>query len=715
MSYDAGAITGSVSLDLSPMKGALTAGKAELGRFKAATERAFSGIDRSRVLSQAGSKLKASFAQMKKGVGTLDAGQFFKGLSGSGNALAGVGGAMGRGLLSGIGGALKGGVGMVMGWAKMLFSPLIAGIAALVGVGATLAGFRRTMDSIEDSARIAGSVGMSVTAFSALEHAAYQADVSTGELGDALKKMQNNLADAAGGTGEAKASFEQLGLSVTDLAADSPEVALGKIGDAINGVGNSAQQTQAVMNIFGQSAGPAFRELLAEGSAGLKASMEEAKRFDKVLNDTDAAKVRQANDAFKNVANVIQGALKAAVVELAPHITKVVTGFVDAGTAAGGFGTKVVGALRGVAGAIAKVADYLELAKAAFYMLKIAAAGNLLQIIAPLTLVIKGIEWLYNKTTGSSTHFADTFVELTKNLGNTAKESFDKAGESWQRFLDGANSKDVAQWFDDANAKAMALAEASTKAGDRTAAAFKQIGATADQLKEVDQALSDLRQEVEQFGMTDFEKGLDNFMRKPAADAVSIDMARADLEALRGKQAGQAIKGIQKEVDQFGMTDFQKRLDDLKHNPATLFKPEELAEAQKALSRLEALTKNKELDDKAAAFRESIRTPTEQLNAALDELQDLLAHNKITSAEFDRGAADARQNAFGDPKLTANAFRFGSAEAWANRYDLMRGQQAGKDYAKQQVDQQKQTNGLLGQLLKVSGLVDSGPVLEITA
>ncbi len=323
-----------------------------------------------------------------------------------------------------------------------------------------------------------------------------------------------------------------------------------------------------------------------------------------------------------------------------------------------GLGPKVVGAIEWVATGIAKAADYLELLKAAFYGAQAAASYAIGGIIKGMgwlqTKIADVLGWIWNKLSplvdllpekmaNAVRKAGDFFIEanaaggdLAQQMGDAildeAGQRLEKANAAYENFATGANSTAMTKFFDDAKAKAQALAEASANAAKKTG----DIGDGIDpkKMQEIDALFSDLNVELDQIGMTDLEQRFDAIRRKGLLD------------------------------------------------------PQQLERVKTLLADIDAKTR---ITDAV----ESLKTPIDDYRKTMADLQGWLDTGQIKQDQFDKLSAKARADAFGESKLPG-LVRAGSAEAQALRYDQSRGVTQSKDYPKQQVDQQKTTNDRLG-------------------
>lgn len=235
-------------------------------------------------------------------------------------------------------------------WAKW-------GAAAVAAAAGTYAALVRSQMSVIDSlANTSDKLGIATEELQALRHAAELTGVSTGTLDTALQRMTRRTAEAAKGTGEAKAALEELGLDAQALARLSPDEIFRNISDAMEGVANQGDRVRLAMRLF-DTEGVALVNTMKGGREALDAYKQEVKDFGLAISRVDAAKVEQANNALFRAGEVMRGALTKAAVEVAPIITEISNRFIEAATDAETFGNVTDKAFRGIVYTVGKVAD----------------------------------------------------------------------------------------------------------------------------------------------------------------------------------------------------------------------------------------------------------------------------------------------------------------------------------------------------------------------
>lgn len=146
-------------------------------------------------------------------------------------------------------------------------------------------------------------------------------DVSVDTLQGSLTKLTNNMQDTMNGTGNAKASFEALGVSVTnaDGSMRSANDVFYETIDALGQVKNETERDAMSMDIFGRSAQD-LNPLIIQGSKTLKAYADEAHNVGYVLDDEALSALGAVDDAYQRLQKTQEGVKNQLAVEFAPYL-----------------------------------------------------------------------------------------------------------------------------------------------------------------------------------------------------------------------------------------------------------------------------------------------------------------------------------------------------------------------------------------------------------
>jgi len=152
-----------------------------------------------------------------------------------------------------------------IGFGKIAAGATLAGAAAKLGsmaIDAAFAVAQKTVQSFGAALDMGGRfkelsdrTGIAIDRLVILERAFHNAGVGAESVGPIINKMQKALVDAEDGTSKAAYAFADLGLSLSELKALSPEDQLKTIGKAIASIPDEALRTATSMEIFGKSGG----------------------------------------------------------------------------------------------------------------------------------------------------------------------------------------------------------------------------------------------------------------------------------------------------------------------------------------------------------------------------------------------------------------------------------------------------------------------------
>lgn len=163
--------------------------------------------------------------------------------------------------------------------------------------------------------------GQSTQQLQEFSYATELIDVSVDTLQGSLTKLTNNMQDTMNGTGNAKASFDALGISVTnaDGSMRSANDVFYETIDALGKVKNETERDAMSMDIFGRSAQD-LNPLIIQGSKTLKAYADEAHNMGYVLDDEALSALGAVDDAYQRLQKTQEGVKNQLAVEFAPYL-----------------------------------------------------------------------------------------------------------------------------------------------------------------------------------------------------------------------------------------------------------------------------------------------------------------------------------------------------------------------------------------------------------
>ena len=185
--------------------------------------------------------------------------------------------------------------------------------------------------------------GMSVESLQAYSYAADLVDVSLDTLTSSMSKQIKSMSSAREGTGAATKAYAKLGISVTDAHGElrDGEQVYWEVIDALGKVTNETERDALAMQILGKSAQD-LNPLIAQGSEGMAALTDEAKRMGAVLSEESIQKLGQFDDSVQRLKQGSEAAKRVMGTVLLPQLQTLAddgttllgeftTGLIDAG------------------------------------------------------------------------------------------------------------------------------------------------------------------------------------------------------------------------------------------------------------------------------------------------------------------------------------------------------------------------------------------------
>ncbi len=195
-----------------------------------------------------------------------------------------------------LGGVLKG-IGAAMG-------------TAFVAVGAAAVGAAKSLTDMtvgaatyaDDILTMSTVTGMSTESLQAYKYAAELVDVSMETLTGSMSKQVKSMANARDGSAKFADAYAKLGVSVADgngQLRDSDTVYWETI-DALGKISNETERDALAMQIFGKSA-QELNPLIAQGSEGIAALTDEAKRMGAVMSEDSLNALGKFDDSVQRL------------------------------------------------------------------------------------------------------------------------------------------------------------------------------------------------------------------------------------------------------------------------------------------------------------------------------------------------------------------------------------------------------------------------------
>jgi hypothetical protein len=247
--------------------------------------------------------------------------------------------------------------GAVINSANGQLSAFVGGLVGAAALGAGARFVKQQSEALDVLGKTSDQLGINVQTLKAYEIGARKSGVDQEKLTAGLTKYSQALSKAAAGDKAAKELFDDIGLDPDKLITQGLDGALRSTADALQGVTNQTDRLTYSTQLFGRSAGRDFLSFLEDGSPGLDAMQEDAKRLGAAFDRVDIAEVEAANDAFEDISIALENVGSVIAIKVAPFVTELSTRFAEAVAEGTNFGDKVTNAMRIAAKGVAYVMD----------------------------------------------------------------------------------------------------------------------------------------------------------------------------------------------------------------------------------------------------------------------------------------------------------------------------------------------------------------------
>lgn len=154
-------------------------------------------------------------------------------------------------------------------------------------------------------AKASDRTGIGIERLSELAYAAEQSGADLTTLESGLRRMQKTIAEASEGSNSAQEALANLGLSVEQLAALSPDEQFTLIADRLAQIADPAQRAAAAMKVFGDS-GTKLLPMVADGATGIEALASRARELGLVISTEDANAAGELGDLMGDLWKMIK-------------------------------------------------------------------------------------------------------------------------------------------------------------------------------------------------------------------------------------------------------------------------------------------------------------------------------------------------------------------------------------------------------------------------
>jgi hypothetical protein len=175
--------------------------------------------------------------------------------------------------------------------------------------------------------KMSKTTGVSREEIQKLGYAALQEHASMEQLSNGLVKLSKNMYDAKMGTGEAKDTFEELGISVkkSDGTLRNSSDVLLDVAEKFKGMTNVTEMSGAAMKLFGKS-GAELVPFLRMGRDGIEELKKEAERLGIVMSEDSVKNMKAFDDSITAVKAGVGGFATQIASTLVPYLKSLADG-----------------------------------------------------------------------------------------------------------------------------------------------------------------------------------------------------------------------------------------------------------------------------------------------------------------------------------------------------------------------------------------------------
>ena len=366
------------------------------------------------------------------------------------------------------------------------------GAAAAAATAALVAFTRSGLQLVDEQAKLARSLDASIDGVRGVQIAAKDAGIASGALASSLQMLNARTAEAARGTGSAAAAMERLGLDAQALMRMDVDERIAVIADRMQELGFSAAQAQDELGQLGIR-NRQFALLMMQGGDAVRAARREVDDYGLSINQIEAQRVEQANDAFRRLGRIIEAVRIELAVQLSPVLIRVSDRFNQMVREAGGLRDVVRPSIRVVTELIGVLANAVRRAQIAWFGLRAIIAQSALAIVS------------FNELIGRAT-------DATREMGREIrKELLDAQIEMFRLLGQELPSETIQRWLEE-------LGDGMEEVGGRLRISIEEsVDDSKTKLSELDQfaiqAARNMQSAFADFLFNPFEEGLKGMLR----------------------------------------------------------------------------------------------------------------------------------------------------------------------------------------------------------
>lgn len=206
----------------------------------------------------------------------------------------------------------------------------LGGMKSAIGLAAGAVGFgalaKSAADTADALAKTSSKLGVTADALFTFQTQANLAGISTDTANMALQRFVRRTAEAAQGSGEAKAALKELRLDAEKLQQLPLDERMNALSDAFANVENPADRLRLAFKLF-DSEGASMVNMLGQGSEALEKQRDEFDALGLTIEGTSLEAIESFNDSMTILKRQVEAALIKGLAEAAPEVEKLAEKF----------------------------------------------------------------------------------------------------------------------------------------------------------------------------------------------------------------------------------------------------------------------------------------------------------------------------------------------------------------------------------------------------
>ncbi len=496
----------------------------------------------------------------------------------------------------------------------------LGGMKSAIGLAAGAVGFgalaKSAADTADALAKTSTKLGVATDDLFQFQTQANLAGISTDTANMALQRFVRRTAEAAQGSGEAKAALKELRLDAEKLQKLPLDERMNALSDAFAEVKNPADRLRLAFKLF-DSEGASMVNMLGEGSAALEKQRDEMDKLGLTIEGTPLEAIESFNDSMTILKRQVEAAMIKGIAQAAPEVEKLAEKFSELAVPLVG---DVLDGLTWIIENIDKVTAGVKLLLAAMVAKTVVQFGAAIAAVftvagGPITLAIVAV--------GAITAAVILFMDEIKAMVQPVID----AGKAVGDFVKKINpfSSDVDEAAE--SAKGLAIAEGVLE---------EATGTAASELLVLRSAGNDVKDAADKAETTtgEFADAIERVKDESKPGATSVESFGEKTETTADQADNAAVQ-----TNEFA--DAIERLEKLSRNAG-----DEVVDFEKELKDFQKAVENSELT--SSDFNAALRKMVTDMTGVKDTSEDL--ENEITLLEAALEKMNERFDA-GDPLI----------------------------------------------------------------